>query len=236
VLQTPGRKVQSVAQASMDAWVKYYRQNENTPNATVSYYTKGALVALCLDLSLRAARPASDLDALMRALWKHCKGGPMGQGDLLEQLQALGARSYRADLERWVHGTQDLPLKELLQTHGVAVLEEPDQLAQRLGLRVDESQGLKIKAVLSGGPAQTAGLSAGDEWLGIETAAGRGWRLRKLDDLLLHAQPGQALQALVSRDEQLVRLPLRMPKAGTTWRLAVQDAARLERWLTPDPS
>jgi predicted metalloprotease with PDZ domain len=236
VLQTPGRKVQSVAQASMDAWVKYYRQNENTPNATVSYYTKGALVALCLDLSLRAGRPASDLDALMRALWKHCKGGPMGQGDLLEQLQALGARSYRADLERWVHGTQDLPLKELLQTHGVAVLDEPDQLAQRLGLRVDESQGIKIKTVLSGGPAQTAGLSAGDEWLGIETAAGRGWRLRKLDDLLLHAQPGQALQALVSRDEQLVRLPLRMPKAGTTWRLAVQDAARLERWLAPDPS
>jgi predicted metalloprotease with PDZ domain len=172
----------------------------------------------------------------MRALWKHCKGGPMGQGDLLEQLQALGARSYRADLERWVHGTQELPLKELLQTHGVAVLEEPDQLAQRLGLRVDETQGLKIKTVLSGGPGQAAGLSAGDEWLGIETAAAGLWRLRKLDDLLLHAQPGQALQALVSRDEQLVRLPLRMPKAGTTWRLAVQDAARLERWLAPDPS
>jgi predicted metalloprotease with PDZ domain len=45
--------VQSVAQASFDAWVKYYRQDENTPNATVSYYTKGALVALCLDLTLR---------------------------------------------------------------------------------------------------------------------------------------------------------------------------------------
>jgi predicted metalloprotease with PDZ domain len=53
VLQTPGRTVQSVAQASFDAWVKYYRQDENTPNATVSYYTKGSLVALCLDLTLR---------------------------------------------------------------------------------------------------------------------------------------------------------------------------------------
>ena len=62
MLATPGRKVQSLAQASFDAWVKYYRGDENTPNATISYYTKGALVALALDLSLRggaAARPRS---------------------------------------------------------------------------------------------------------------------------------------------------------------------------------
>src|SRR6218665_2191046 len=51
LLQTPGRTLQTVAQASFDAWVKYYRQDENTANATVSYYTKGALVALCLDLT-----------------------------------------------------------------------------------------------------------------------------------------------------------------------------------------
>ena len=55
VLGTPGRKVQSLAQASFDAWVKYYRPDENTPNATVSYYTLGSLVALALDLELRSA-------------------------------------------------------------------------------------------------------------------------------------------------------------------------------------
>jgi len=53
VLQTPGREVHSVAQSSFEAWTKYYRQDANSPNLTVSYYTKGALVALCLDLSLR---------------------------------------------------------------------------------------------------------------------------------------------------------------------------------------
>ena len=58
VLATPGRQVQSVAQASFDAWVKYYRSDENTPNATISYYAKGALVALALDLSLRAGGAA----------------------------------------------------------------------------------------------------------------------------------------------------------------------------------
>ena len=67
VLQTPGRQVQSVAQASFDAWVKYYRQDENTPNATISYYTKGALVALCLDLALRR-EGRSTLDDVMRQM------------------------------------------------------------------------------------------------------------------------------------------------------------------------
>ncbi|HEY1226381.1 MAG TPA: peptidase M61, partial [Ramlibacter sp.] len=65
VLQTPGREVQPVANASFDAWVKYYRQDENTPNATVSYYTKGAMVALCFDLTLRA-EGRTTLDDVMR--------------------------------------------------------------------------------------------------------------------------------------------------------------------------
>ena len=76
VLQAPGRHVQTVAQASFDAWVKFYRSDENTPNATISYYTKGALVALCLDLTLRREGKAT-LDAVMRALWQRCEGGPL---------------------------------------------------------------------------------------------------------------------------------------------------------------
>ena len=157
----------------------------------------------------------------------------MSQADVLAQLQAVGGRSFATEMNRWVHGTRDLPLQELLQSHGVATLQEPDQLAQRLGLRVDESQGIKIKTVLSGGPAHAAGLSAGDEWLGIEAlkAKAQGWRLRKLDDLMLYAQAGEKIVALISRDEQLLRLPLRLPAPGTTWRLAAQDNALLDRWL-----
>ena len=80
VMQTPGTKVQSVAQASFDAWVKYYRQDENTPNSTVSYYTKGSLVALCFDLTLRHDGHTT-LDDVMRALWLRCKAGPMTEAD-----------------------------------------------------------------------------------------------------------------------------------------------------------
>jgi len=236
VLQTPGRQVQSVAQASFDAWVKYYRHNENTPNATVSYYSKGALVALCLDLTLRTLRPDLHLDRILRELWQRCRGGPMSQDDLLEQLQASSGRSFEAEIQHWVHSTEDLPLEPVLHAHGVAVLKEPDQLAQRLGLRVDESQGLKIKTVLHGGAAHAAGLSPGDEWLAIEQASGRGWRLRRLDDLLLYAPAMGKVHALVSRDERLLRLTLKIPPPGQTWRLAVKDASLLDRWLGPTPA
>ena len=230
VMQTPGRALQSVAQASFDAWVKYYRQHENTPNATVSYYTKGALVALCLDLSLRQGGQAS-LDQVMRALWHRCEAGPMSEQDLAEELQAACGRSMAPELAAWVHGVGELPLKSLLQEHGVAVMDDPAQLAQRLGLRCSETAGVVVKTVLHGGAAHAAGLAAGDEWLGVELEGGRGWRLQKLEDLKLYCLPGQTVTALVARDQQLLRLPLHMPAEGTTWRLAMGDAAAVERWL-----
>jgi predicted metalloprotease with PDZ domain len=93
VAQTPGRKVQSVAQASFDAWIKYYRQDENSPNATVSYYTKGSLVALCLDLTLRHEGKTT-LDTVMRALWSRCAGGPMTEQDLRDVLAQCSGRSF----------------------------------------------------------------------------------------------------------------------------------------------
>ncbi|MBS0292059.1 MAG: M61 family metallopeptidase, partial [Proteobacteria bacterium] len=185
VLQTPGRLVQSVAQASFDAWIKYYRQDENTPNATVSYYTKGSLVALCLDLTLRR-EGRSTLDDVMRALWQRTGAGPMAEADVLAVLQQLSGRDWSAEMAQWVHGTQDLPLAELLAAHGITLQAEPAQPAQRLGLRVAENGGLQIKTVLRGGAAEAAGLMAGDEWLAVE-AQGQAWRLHKLADLALYA-------------------------------------------------
>jgi predicted metalloprotease with PDZ domain len=234
VLQTPGRQLQTVAQASFDAWVKYYRQDENTANATVSYYTKGACVALCLDLSLRA-RGATTLDDVMRGLWTRCAGGPMTEQDLLEVLQELTGRSWQRELTRWVHSTRDLPLHELLSQHGIAILEEPAQMAQVLGLRVAETGGsVQIKVVLRGGAAEQAGFAAGDEWLGLESGRGsgvQGWRLARLDELPMYAVPGQSVTALVARDRKLLRLRLKLPKSVTTWRLAVRDNKAVSAWL-----
>ncbi len=235
VLQTPGREVQSVAKASFDAWVKYYRPDENTPNATVSYYTKGSLVALCLDLTLRQ-EGITTLDAVMRALWKRCLGGPMTEDDLTSVLAMLSGRSFAKEISRWVHGTAELPLKPLLHAQGVSVLEEPAQIAQRLGLRVSEgTSGIQIKTVLRGGAAEHAGFAAGDEWLGVMVGpvkTATHWRLSTLDDLALYAGTASSIGALVARDKRLLSLSLILPKSVTTWRLVVRDSKLLARWLS----
>ena len=211
VLQTPGRSVQTVAQASFDAWVKYYRQDENTPNATVSYYTKGSLVALCLDLTLRREGKTT-LDDVMRALWKRCSGGPMTEADLRAELATLSGRSLDNELDQWVHSTAELPLAELLAAHGVALKPEPPQLAQRLGLRVTENHSVQLKTVLRGGPAEKAGMAAGDEWLGLQVQ-GQGWRIARLEDVAFYAGAATQVTAVVARDGRLLQLPMALPAA-----------------------
>ena len=248
VLQTPGRQVQTVAQASFDAWVKYYRQDENTPNATVSYYTKGSLVALCLDLTLRREGKTT-LDAVMRALWKRCDGGPMAETDLRAVLAELAGRSFDTELQQWVHSTQELPLQELLAAHGVSLQAEAPQLAQRLGLRVTENHSVQIKTVLRASPAEAAGMAAGDEWLGLGVH-GQEWRIGKIDDVAFYAGTATTATALVARDGRLLRLPLEIPalsapaspsrtqktavrpaRLADTVSLCITDGAAFARWI-----
>ena len=238
VLQTPGREVQSVAQSSFEAWTKYYRPDANSPNLTVSYYTKGALVALCLDLTLRQHGVRNHrlcLDDVMRALWTRCQAGPMQEADVLAVLHELTGRSWAPELKAWIHGTRELPLEKLLVAHGVAVHKDPAQFAQRLGLRVSEDHSVQIKQVLNGSAAHRAGFAPGDEWLGLEVGGkhASAWRLKKLDEVLLYAGTAKKLTALVSRDAQLLRLSLTLPdnKTHTTWCLGVNEQSKVKAWL-----
>ena len=238
VQQTPGRLVQSVAQASFEAWTKYYRVQENTPNATVSYYTKGALVALCLDLTLRA-EGHSTLDHVMRELWARSAGGPIREADIARALKRLGGRAFDRELRDWVHGTVDLPVQDLLAAQGAKVQQDKAPLAQQLGLRASESGGLTVKNVLRGGAAEAAGLAAGDEWLGVEFAPPKrgapaeSWRVTRLDDVAQLRGQRSKLTALVSRDRRLLRCPLDWPAEAQTVRLSVGDVGLLARWLSP---
>jgi predicted metalloprotease with PDZ domain len=243
VMQTPGRNVQAVAEASFDSWVKYYRPEPNTANATVSYYTKGALVALCFDLTLRSEGKTT-LDDVMRGLWVRCKAGPMSERDFAAVLEELGGRSFTKEIKAWVHGTGELPVRNLLAKHGVVVTDEPAQLQQRLRLRVAEANGVSIKVVLSGGAAEKAGFAAGDEWLGISVGTGskaQSWRIHKLDDLSQyiteHAVKSQKVTALVARDKRLIHLSLNWPakSAERTWQFKAGKEAgevkQLSAWL-----
>ena len=117
------------------------------------------------------------------------------------------------------------------------MLEDPAQMAQRLGLRVGDSGGVQIKAVLRGGAAEQAGFAAGDEWLGVATKGKnrQAWRMTRLEDLMLYAGHSKTVDALISRDKRLMHLELSLPPAITTWRLVLQDAARTRQWLAPNP-
>ena len=173
-------------------------------------------------------RSQGSLDAVMRELWAVSAGGPIDEVQIRAALCKVGGRAFDAELDAWVHGTDDLPLQAALAAFGVDWAGETATLGQRLGLRVSESAltGVKVSHVLRGGAAERAGLSVGDELLALE-----GWRLRRLDEALRLMQPGTPASLLVARDQRVLSLPLTLPLAaalagpGVTLKLAEKPAA-----------
>ena len=237
VQQTPGRLVHSLASSSYEAWTKYYRMDENSVNSTVSYYTKGALVALCLDLSLR--EQGANLDQVMQLLWqKHCTEDNydvrgIDEEHIMNAVQAI-ARPIQQALREWVHGTGELPLSKLLASAGVETVAVKAGLAQQLGLRVGTDGGsIKVKQVLAGTSAHRAGFAAGDEWVAIEVKD-QTWRINNLDDVSLYATAGKPLTAWIARDKQMLKLALTLPKnqmLNADVKLKIADAKKLSSWL-----
>jgi len=232
VAATPGRQVQSVAQARHDAWTKYYRADENTPNATVSYYAKGALVALALDLTLRA-RGRGSLDDVMRLLWQRCAERGLTEDDIAQALHEVAGRGLTAELAAWVHGTGELPLQPLLAAAGVRWRSEPAPLSAALGLRLSEGavSGVQVRQVLRGSAAQAAGVAPGDELLAVD-----GWRIRRLDDARQWLAEGRAFELLLARDQRVRRhrvQPAGPAAPAVALSLEPGDAARAKRdgWL-----
>ena len=234
-----GRRKQSVAESSFEAWTKYYRQDENSPNAIVSYYTKGALVALLLDLRLRAdSHGARSLDTLMQALWQ--RHGQTGIGVAEDGIFALAAELGGEALAGWlqelVEGTAELPLEQALRRVGLKLAWELASPAPGIGVRtVAEGEMLKIANVFDGGAAQAAGLSAGDVLVaidGLKATAG------SFDKLLARRLAGDSAKIHVFRRDELMRfeVELRAPLADTA-KLAVDPDARAnaialrEAWL-----
>lgn len=200
LLGTPGRHVQSLAEASHDAWTKFYRRDENTANATVSYYDKGGLVALATDLALR--QQGRTLDEVMRGLWR--TRAPVGP----EQVFAALPADVAAQLRQWVHGTGELPLAPLLARCGLVLRPEAPAFAAWLGLKLSEGpvSGVQVRHVLRGSAAEAAGLAAGDEILAAD-----GWRLRRLDELRQWVAPDAPFELTIVRDQRLRTLRVQPP-------------------------
>jgi predicted metalloprotease with PDZ domain len=245
VLRGPGRHAQSVAESSFDAWIKYYRPDENSPNAVVSYYAKGALVALCLDLEIRQQTDgARSLDDVMRLLWRRYGRQGASEGLAEDGFVPLVQEATGVDVAplvaAWAEGTDELPLAAQLRAIGIAlVLAGADDDAPGLGVRLAARSGdLAIAAALQGQAAMRAGLSAGDVLVALD-----GLRVRDekgLKAMLARRRAGDAVQVHAFRRDELITANVRLqapPPTEATLQVEEKAApgARLLRrgWLGP---
>jgi predicted metalloprotease with PDZ domain len=246
VLRGAGRKKQSLAESSYDSWIKYYRQDENTLNSQVSYYTKGALVALALDVTLRAASDdARTLDDVMRLLFQRYGDNASGDkpGVPEDGVERAASEVAGVDLtpffDEYVRGTNDVPLAGLLEPYGIRMHLRPldsdaDQGGKAgkkdadkrgsLGVSVGGGDdGAHIATVHDGGAAQKAGISAGDVIIAIDgLKASRG----SLNRVVGERSPGDRLHLHVFRRDELHEFDvmLQAPEKEAAW-FTLDDAA-----------
>ncbi|GAO01452.1 M61 family metallopeptidase [Anaeromyxobacter sp. PSR-1] len=244
--RTPGAGKMSVEEASFLAWVKHYRPDENSPNSAISYYLKGELVALALDLALR--RAGHSLDALLRTLYaRFADGGVPEDGVERVAAELLGEAPARAFFDRYVRGTA--PLEADLDLVGLAVRrraasgfedkggtpgkpgtagipENGRPPAGWLGADLATSPKLAVRSVREGSPAWRAGLYAEDELVAED-----GFRVdgAALWNRLCEVGEGGALRLTVFRRDELVEVPVTLGKAP-------EDTVWLEPAATPSPA
>jgi len=229
VLRGAGRLRQSVEESSFDAWTKFYKQDANASNAIVSYYTKGSLIALALDLKLRSETNGRiALDDVMQACWQ--RWGESGTGMPEDGFENVAAAVSGIDLgdffDASVRGTGELPLESLLHTHGVAwklraaqgsndkggqKLAASKQRQVWLGAVLREENGRSVFAsVANGGPAELAGVAPGDAAVALDglqlTAANIDGRMNAYRD-------GDELELAVFRGDELLTMTVRIAAA-----------------------
>jgi len=254
VLRGAGRLRQSVEESSFDAWTKLYKQDANASNAIVSYYAKGSLVALCLDLKLRNdTEGKTTLDDIMQACWS--RWGETGEGMPEGGLEQVAAEVSGLDLSDFfdvlVRGTGELPLRALLLSHGVELhrrsatgrsdkggkaATEKKAPGPWLGATLSEDGGKSVfTVVLNGGPAEHAGIAPGDVAVALDgfelTAANCDKRLRSYQD-------GDTLDLIVFRGDELISTSVQLVAApkSTCFLQLIADvdeatAARRSDWL-----
>ncbi|MFQ5547989.1 MAG: M61 family metallopeptidase [Woeseia sp.] len=257
VMRARGRFRQSIEESSFDAWTKFYKQDANSSNAIVSYYTKGALVALALDLTLRLqTRGGYCLDDVMRECWKQY--GETGAGMPERGLESVATTMSGTDLgdffDRYVRGTHDLPLEQLLSKFGVKLTMRPAEDAGDeggkaakhdkkphpwLGATLVNRNGRDLfKLVHSGSPAEQGGISPADEAVAID---GLKLTASNVDRRLQGYRAGDTAQVSVFRGDELLRCSVRLeePPADTCYLQLAADPdketeTRRNAWLTGD--
>ena len=224
-LQNPGRFVQSVSESSFDAWVKFYRQDENSNNAGTSYYNKGCLVALCLDLGLRLR--GSSLDALMHKLYENAlKGIQVHERTIVELCNELTGDNWIEQINHLINTTDELPLDQLFPEFGLSYSLKNDK-SLPLGLKlVEKPEGVLVQSARRDGAAAQAGLSAHDVIIAIDGLKATMKLVEK------YAKQEGSYSILAFRRDELMSFDVKASGSELTEvELKVEDQAKAERWF-----
>ncbi len=223
--QTPGRLRQSLAESSFDTWIKFYRQNENSPNAIVSYYLKGMLVGLLLDLHVREKTDGRvSLDDIMRELWGRFRKD--GAGIEEPEFESIAADVSGLDLRRFfkraVHSADELDFNAALRPFGLRLTtkrkgessENGDGPTPWIGVETDaRDNAVALRIVYEDSPAERAGLSAGDVVVAMDgyrvTPDSFKSRLRALD-------PGRTVDLAYFRRDRLQQATMKIDRTFET--------------------
>jgi predicted metalloprotease with PDZ domain len=233
VMRGSGRHKQTLEESSFDVWTKFYKQDENAPNAIVSYYAKGALFALVLDLTIRLkSNGKHSLDQVMREMW--LRYGKQGEGvpengieEVVAEVTSLNLKSLFDD---GLRSTVELPLAECLAAFGIGmkllaakslqdrggVLGDQERVQQSFmsisAKMADKNQGIRVEQVFDHGAAQQAGISAGDEIVAVD---GLRMSVKQFENYLSDTEPGDSIEVHLFRRDQLLKLELQPQQAAS---------------------
>jgi predicted metalloprotease with PDZ domain len=241
----PGNRVQPVSEASFDAWIKYYRPNENSRNSTISYYDKGSVIALILDLEiLHATQGKKGLDDVMKAMYdEYYKRQKRGYSDAEFKAMAekIAGKSFDKIYADYINGTKPINFSEYLGHAGIYVKNDnAGRTEPYLGIGFANKDGkLIITAVSRGSAAWRGGLNANDEIIAIDN--NRISAQADLDKIMAPRKVGEVLKFVVSRDGMLQEIAVTLQNTpNTRYRFEVDDSATPEqiavrnKWLRLD--
>jgi predicted metalloprotease with PDZ domain len=237
---TAGRLTQTVEMASFDAWIKYYRSDENSLNSSISYYTKGAVLGFVLDARIRAAtNGARSLDDLMRAAFARFSGP---RGFTAQEFRQTATEVAGSDLGGWfaraLETTEEVDYAPALDWFGLEfrAIEPARGSPAWLGVKVRTQDGrLLVENVPRGTPALDGGLNPGDEILAIDD-----FRVlpENFNDRVRAFAPGRQVTLLIARRDEIKRLSVTLgSEPPDRWTLNVrpnatpEQRAHLSAWL-----
>jgi predicted metalloprotease with PDZ domain len=240
-LTTPGRKVQPLGESSFDAWIKLYRPDANSANSQISYYLKGEMVSLLLDLLIRERHEnRRSLNNVMLQMWQQFGKPEIGftPEELEQVIESVAETNLNDFFTKYLDGTDELPFDQYLSAFGLRLQAEGglESDAPFLGLTVKTENGREvIKFVEFASPAQKAGIDAGDELLAIN---GIRVTAEQLNDRLRDYKPGDAIQvAFFHQDELWSRSVTLVEPRPTRYQIvpvefpSAKQARNFEGWL-----